>query len=74
MSKLREMTKGVTAMCVEAGAPFDVLPGGKHQKLIIHRGSQTRLVVYSSSPSDTYAVAQARRDVRRALKELGYAV
>lgn len=74
MSKLREMTESVTALCVQAGAEFEIHPGGKHQKLLIRRGTETRLVVYSSSPSDNYAAAQACRDVRRKLKELGYAV
>ena len=74
MSKLREMERAVTSVCVEAGAAFEIHPGGKHYKLKIIRGERTELVTFSSSPSDNYAAAQAQRDVRRALRKLGYDV
>jgi hypothetical protein len=75
VSKLREIEQRLMKECDLAGCfTYHIVPGGKHRKLVLRKGSDVRTVVFSTTPSDIHAVDQAARNVRRYLKEMGYGV
>lgn len=54
------------------GATFEATDGKRHEKVFIHRGDQSRLVVKSTTASCPHAAKNFLADVRRALRELDH--
>lgn len=72
---MRAMRKAVVDALEEAGvSDYSIEHGGKHQKLVVRGPGGQRTISFSATPSCQFAPRKAVRNVRHALKEIGYEV
>jgi hypothetical protein len=53
------------------GVAFDFQNGGKHDRLVFRKGEDSRFLTIPKTPSDWRAGANAMRDFRKTMRELG---
>lgn len=71
---MREMKEAVIkALEVFHCSDYEFVMGGKHPKVILRSNRGQRTIAFSATPSCQFAPKKLSRNVRHALKELGYA-
>ena len=74
MSTIKELLQIAAGECNHAGCSYEIEPGGKHTKFWVTGLRGRRLVTISNSPSCPFVGKKVRRNVRHALREIGYAL
>ena len=73
MSSRNELVQIAEQECLNVGASYEVDEHGKHIKFRVFGLRGNRLVTISKSPSCPFVGKKVRRNVRHALREVGYA-
>lgn len=73
ISPLKKLIRAAEEECSSAGCKtYAFHMGGKHMHFWVRNLTDKRLVTISKSPSCPFVEKKVRRNVRHALKELGY--
>lgn len=74
-SPLRDMKNAIVRELEKARCSnFEFVMGGKHPKIIVRGPAGVRTIPFSGSPSCSFAPKKVARNVRHALREIGYAL